>query len=84
MSVAGLDTLIRRLRAEPAWEARLLADPEEALAGADLDPAERWAVLEAAGEAGGDAAAFASLLRTRLAVVGVRLPPHPGPADPSR
>ena len=73
MPLPEIEAFLRRVMTEPAYCARFLAEPEAALDETALDSAERWAVLESLREGDDTGHEFLALLRTRLALVGVRI-----------
>ena len=73
MGIAQIEAFLRRVMTDPEYSARFRAAPEEALTETELDSGERWAVLESLREGDDTGHEFLSLLRTRLAIVGVRI-----------
>lgn len=73
MPFAQVERFLRRVMTDEAFCRRFLDAPEETLAETDLDTAERWAVLEALRDGDETGHEFLDLLRTRLAIIGVRI-----------
>jgi hypothetical protein len=73
MGIAQVETFLRRVMTDPDYCDRFLADPETALRETELDTAERWAVLESLRDGDESGHEFLALLRTRLAIIGVRI-----------
>lgn len=73
MGLAQIEAFLRRVMTDAEYCGRFLAGPEAALAETELDSAEQWAVLESLREGDETGHEFLALLRTRLAIVGVRI-----------
>lgn len=73
MPLPEIEAFLRRVMTDAEYCGRFLAAPQEALTETDLDSAERWAVLESLREGDETGHEFLALLRTRLALVGVRI-----------
>ena len=73
MGIAQIEAFLRRVMGDAAYCRRFLDQPEAALAETELDTGERWAVLESLREGDETGHEFLALLRTRLAIVGVRI-----------
>jgi hypothetical protein len=73
MPFAQVEVFLRRVMTDQAFCRRFLDEPEATLEETDLDTAERWAVLESLREGDESGHEFLDLLRTRLAIIGVRI-----------
>jgi hypothetical protein len=73
MPLDQIEAFLRRVMTDKDYCRRFLAEPEQALDETDLDTSERWAVLESLQEGDDTGQEFLALLRTRLAVIGVRI-----------
>ena len=73
MGLNQIETFLRRIMTDKDYCRRFLTEPEHALDETELDTGERWAVLESLQEGDTTGQEFLALLRTRLAVVGVRI-----------
>lgn len=71
MGITEIEAFLRRLMTDEGWRQRLLADPHAVLTETGLTATERWAVLEALWDSDERGRDFLSLLRTRLALIGV-------------
>jgi hypothetical protein len=70
---AQIEAFLTKVMTDEAFCRRFLDDPEETLEETDLDAGERWAVLESLREGDDTGHEFLELLRTRLAIIGVRI-----------
>jgi hypothetical protein len=73
LSIDRIEAFLLRVMTDEDYCRRFLDEPEAALGETHLDSAERWAVLESLREGDETGHEFLALLRTRLAVVGVRI-----------
>jgi hypothetical protein len=68
-----IEAFLTKVMTDEVFCRRFLDDPEETLEETDLDTGERWAVLESLREGDDTGHEFLELLRTRLAIIGVRI-----------
>lgn len=73
MGLDQIEAFLRRIMTDADYCRRFLALPEVTLEESELNSNERWAVLESLATDDDTGQEFLALLRTRLAVVGVRI-----------